>query len=113
MISARCDSLGYLGDQGRRSYVGAIGCNDLVEHLLLKPNVSAAFCEQDDVGHAVGKAKTTVDDVVNHFREHAPMILVGEAESYAWTGVGRHPSITLKRELVHATYTNGIEFSRY
>ena len=81
--------------------------------MLLKPNVSTVFCEQDDVGRVDGEAKTTVDEVVNHFREHEPKILVGEAESYAWTGVGHHPSITLKRELVHATYTNGIEFSRY
>lgn len=85
---------------------------DLVEHILLKPNIASAFTDQDDVGRNVSE-KATVIDVVNHFREHRPKILVGEAESYAWTGTGQHPSITIKKEIIHAEYRNAIEFARY
>ena len=85
---------------------------DLVEHILLKPNVASAFTDQDDVGRKDSE-KSTKDDVLNHFREHRPTILVGEAESYAWTGTGQHPSITMKKEIVHAKYRDVIEFARY
>jgi hypothetical protein len=86
---------------------------DIVGHLLTEPKVAAAYALQDDVGSLADVPRTLPGDVICHFRDHAPKILVGECEHYGATDTSRFPSILLNKNLVHSKCQESILFARF